>query len=190
MGLKPLIAGLSQSGGGGASSGTFPATTNLIAGTAVANTGADSGIDPGSVVTGTGTNGMLAEFTAFPGVIHDGISTNDVIAGLNLINAAAGVTGIIKGNGTGLFVPASPGTDYLAPGALPDGTTAVTQAPGDVPAAVASCEYVDNAISNFRNDIASFAALMTAAGITPVANGTVTPITSITTVTGIPTAIS
>lgn len=110
------------SAGGG---GSFPATTNLIAGTAVANTGADSGIDPGSVVTGTGTNGMLAEFTAFPGVIHDGISTNDVTAGLNLINAAAGVTGIIKGNGAGLFVPASPGTDFLAPDGDISGTSGI-----------------------------------------------------------------
>jgi len=58
---------------------------------------------------------------------------------------AGAVNGIIKADGAGNLSAASAGTDYLAPGALPDGTTATTQAARDNSTKVATTAYVDAA---------------------------------------------
>lgn len=155
--------------GGGA---TIPSTTNLIAGDGAGN-GADSGIDPATVITNAGA-----------GSVYTFISPS---------NAAIGT--ILMANGTGVCVPAVPGTDYLAPGPLPDGTTATTQALGDNSTKVATTAHVTlevaNAISTAINQLLAnpdaLGQLISAAGITPATDGTSTPVTSVSTVGGIVT---
>jgi hypothetical protein len=50
---------------------------------------------------------------------------------------------VLKGSGVaGTASAAVPGTDYLAPGALPNLTTAVTQSPGDNSTKLATTAYV------------------------------------------------
>lgn len=75
-------------------------------------------------------------------------------------------------------------------GQFPTGVAAVTQTPGDNSTKLATTEYVNVAIASLLVDAGTFAAILTAAGITPVADGTVTPVTSITTDTGVVTAVS
>lgn len=55
---------------------------------------------------------------------------------------------------------------------------------------VASMDDVTAAIAAFSSNPGTLAAIIAAAGITPAPDGTVTPVTSITTATGVPTDIS
>lgn len=99
-------------GGGGGGGGTFPATTNLIAGTAVANVGADSGVlftsgnnpngDIVCLVTDGGGNKSFCVVGATGSQLLSTLGVNDV-------------NGIVKCDGLGTFSPAAAGTDYLAP---------------------------------------------------------------------------
>lgn len=71
---------------------------------------------------------------------------------------------------------------------------AVTRDPGDANTYIATTAYADAAvaaaITALKSDATALAAFQASAGITPVADGTVTPVTSITTQLGIVTADS
>lgn len=100
-----------------------------------------------------------------------------------------------------IALPDADGTIFLNGGALSDGTTATTQADGDNSTKVATTEYVDALLasgalsdlifslinSNVLSNPAALASILSAAGITPAADGTSTPVTSVSTVSGIVT---
>lgn len=104
-----------QAIGGGGGGGTFPATTNFIAGTAAPNVGADSGIAPGSVAllnavnSQSGTtytlqssdNGNTVNFTSNSAV------TVTIPTGLTV----GFVTTLVQ-SGTGLVSPTASGTTF------------------------------------------------------------------------------
>lgn len=66
--------------------------------------------------------------------------------------------------------------------------TATGQTPGSQD--ISTMANVASLITAALNDAGTLATILAAAGVTPAANGTVTPVTSITTVGGIPTDIS
>lgn len=186
-----------QAGIGGA---TIPNTTNLIKGDNAGN-GADSGIDPNDVVLDSTVQALPDGSTATTQIFSDDSTKVATTAFARGVAGTSQSTGIQKGNGTGGFQDAVPGTDYLAPGALPDGTTATTQAAADSSTKVATMEALNNLLSSSGfidavnalilaqlQDSGALGTILDAASVFPVANGTQTPVTSITTVSGIVTA--
>lgn len=182
MALKPILPGnmvdVPATGGGGA---TIPATTNLIAGDGSGN-GADSGRSVASVPTVTSTtniligdgNGNAADsnraITSIPSVA----TTSNLLAGDNAGNAAdseISSTTVVTSAGAGaaannlaMFTGSGPSSLGVADSGI--NVSALPQGP----LSLASLYLVDS--------------------ITPCPDGTVTPVTSITTVNGIITAIS
>lgn len=158
MSLKPLIAGMTQTGGdGGGGGATIPVTTNLIAGTGVANVGADAGFPPQIVVTAGGVDEVAGNFPAWnsnadPGVVDSGVPSAPFLsigvgAGILLMGGSLATTTSLRGNATvarTIDIPDATGVLFLNGGALADGTTATTQATRDFSDKVATTAYVDS----------------------------------------------
>lgn len=101
-------------------------------------------------------------------------------------NIGLNLTGILKSDGT-TAAAAAAGTDYIAPGGSGDisGTSGVNSS---ITTAITS--GANDAISTFSGNGMSFGVLQGSAGITPAADGTYSPVTSITIKNGVVTAIS
>lgn len=147
-------------GAGGGGGGSFPATTNLIAGTGVANVGADAGFPPQIVVTAGGVDEVAGNFPAWnsnadPGVVDSGVPSAPFLsigvgAGILLLGGSLATTTSLRGNATvarTIDLPDAPGVLFLNGGALADGTTATTQAPGDNSTKAATTAYTDAGLS-------------------------------------------
>lgn len=155
--------------GGGA---TIPDTTNLIKGDGAGN-GADTGVDPTPLTVLNGANGLvqLGGDGALPGLSGAallGVRTTGSISN-NRVLVADGGGNVADGGKTIDMLPTIAGPvvqGNLVYGA--DGSTTISDA-----------GYAFNV-----------AAILEESSITPCADGTVTPVTSITTVNGIITAIS
>ena len=100
----------------------------------------------------TGDRLTAAEFTA----VKNTADTADALATVNesAISTLEGywttldaISGILKINGAGSYSAAVAGTDYLAPGALPDGTTATTQIASNQTTHLATNEFVHSMAS-------------------------------------------
>lgn len=127
-----------QAGGGGGG-GTFPATTNLIKGTGVANAGADSGINPDQVSiqpTSVASGDVLAS-SGDNNIVSAGVTATDFLSGNIAALAVKNATGLILSNGSNSITGV---TD------LPDGTTATTQAENDNSTKVSTTAYTDTAV--------------------------------------------
>lgn len=190
-----------QAGGGGGGA-TIPATTNLIKGDGAGN-GADSNIDTANVVQ-TGSAPTLAGLT-ISGVVFgpDGEGAVKLTGNFN-VDGALGA-GELDINTGGVFFTALtssatanrsitlPDADAtlvpnIAGFALADGMTATTQGAGDQTTKLATTAYADNSSASAAGLI-GVPEVLAVSAITPVADGTYSPVT-ITVVSGIITAVT
>ena len=150
----------------GNAGGTAYAPQTLSSDCTLTATGAITCSKSGGVAFGSGAFATAytlptATSSSLGGVKPDGTTLNNSSGAISVaygsaVNTAAqgndtrfpaAVTGLRKGAGVGSAdTTATPGTDYLTPGALPNGTTATTQTAGDNSAKIATTAYVAAAV--------------------------------------------